>query len=98
MSYDLQLRTGFFKTYRCKALLDQNGIKLHAIEPNADAEIFIAWESVEEVSFLRVNEKLVEMIISGTDTSYVFRVLDLNKAIVMADQMRNEFGIKVYLE
>ena len=41
MSYDLQLRTGFFKTYRCKALLDQNGIKLHAIEPNADAEIFL---------------------------------------------------------
>jgi hypothetical protein len=97
MSYYLQVKTGFFKTYRCRADLVQNGIKLHAIEPN-DADIFVAWESVDEVSFLRVNDRLVEMILNSTDKSYTFRLLDLNQAIAIADQMRNEFGIKVYLE
>ena len=95
MLYDMELRTGFFKTFRCSADLDQNGIKLHPKESNSGADILIPWDFVNEVNYLRVNDKLVEMIVNSTEKSYVFRITDLNQAIAMADQMRDEFGIKV---
>jgi hypothetical protein len=98
MSYEINLKTGFFKT--CKYSLDfQNtGIKLCSIKKPADEDIVIPWEMIYEVSFVRVNDNMVEMDIQSSDASYVGSISSQNQAVDMSRILKDTFKVKVHVE
>ena len=98
MSYDINLKTGFFKT--CKYSLDfQNtGIKLCSIKTPAEEDIVILWEMIYEVSFLRVNDNMIEMDIQSLDASYVGSISSQDQAIDMSRILKDTYKVRVHVE
>lgn len=98
MSFDILLKTGFFKTCRYDLDFLAAGIKLSSQKLSNEKNIVVPWSEIYEVSFLRVNDNLVEMEIQSSEASYIGILPSQDQAANMSRMLRDTYKVKIHVE